>query len=100
VVIEDLVRTGDPSAVWWFLHTPAQIRLEEKGQRAVLTLGGNELVVELTSSPEARFVVMDARPLSSSPDPDGQSKNEGIRKLAIELGGVSEATIRVLVHAR
>jgi len=99
VVVEDYVRTDDPSEVWWFLHTPATVKLEQEGKRAILSLGSHKLAVEMTSSPEGRFVVMDARPLRQSPDPVGQSKNEGIRKLAIRYSEVTEKTIRVVFNA-
>lgn len=98
VVVEDYVKMDSPSHLWWFFHTPASIELEREGRKAILALGGHELSVELTSSPEARFIVMDARPLPTSPDPAGQSSNEGIRKLAIHYGGVTEARIKVLIR--
>jgi hypothetical protein len=100
VIVEDYVEMDQPSYVWWFLHTPAEVRLEREGREAILALGGKELSFELTASPEAGFKVMDPRPLPTSPDPAGQSVNEGIRKLAIRFGGVTEASIKVVISAR
>ncbi len=98
VLIEDRVETKDPVAVWWFLHTPAEIRLEQEGRRAILVLGEKKLLVELASWPEARFVAMNARPLPTSPDPAGQSTNDGIRKLAIQVAGATEASLKVVIQ--
>jgi hypothetical protein len=98
VVIEDVVEMDDDAQVWWFLHTPAAVRLEEKGRFAILAMGERELSVKLTSPQDAQFIVMDAKPLPTSPDPSGQSANEGIRKLAIQSGNVRETTIRVVIR--
>jgi hypothetical protein len=99
VIIEDYIEMDEPAYIWWFLHTPAEVRLERDGRQAILRLGEKELSCELISSPEASFQVMDAQPLPSSPDPAGQSTNDGIRKLAIRFGGVREAEIKVVIKA-
>ena len=40
---------------------------------------------------------MDAQPLPASPHPEGQAKNERIRKLAIHLTGISDSRLAVLL---
>lgn len=41
---------------------------------------------------------MDARPLPSSPDPEAQAKSEGVRKLAVQLEGVTDQRLAVLLE--
>ena len=53
--------------------------------------------MELLSPSGAKLEVMDAQPLPSSPHPEGQAKNEHVRKLAIHLTGVSDSRIAVLL---
>jgi hypothetical protein len=40
---------------------------------------------------------MDAQPLPTSPHPEGQAKNERIRKLAIRLTGISDSRLAVVL---
>ena len=52
------------------------------------------------SRPRTRsFELMDAQPLPASPHPEGQAKNERIRKLAIHLTGISDSRLAVLLVA-
>ena len=134
-VARDQVRVTDrlafesPAEVWWFAHTMAKVTLSEDGRSAVLTQDGKALRARIVSPAEAKFVVMDARPLPTSPDPKGQNPNDGsektntadganfarrgelpqygepnrdlaIRKLAIHLVKVDEATIEVVFESQ
>lgn len=98
--VTDEIETVEPMPVWWFAHTMAEVELQDQGRKAVLRLNGKEIEVRLNVPENARFEVMDARPLGSSPDPEGQDPNEGIRKLAINLEGVRETTISVSFSPR
>jgi len=42
--------------------------------------------------------VRDAAPLPSSPHPEGQNANNGVRKLAIQLPSLIEARLTVLLE--
>lgn len=85
--------------LYWFMHTRAQIDLSEDKKSAILTnAAGKRLWVGIIDG-EQTFSVMDAVPLSTSPNPDEweenkandgsstnpqkQNANTGIRKLAI-----------------
>jgi hypothetical protein len=46
---------------------------------------------------DAKFELRDAQPLPASPHPEGQAKNERVRKLAIHLTGISDARLAVLL---
>jgi hypothetical protein len=79
------------------MHTPASISIENDGHAANLEQVGAQLRAVILSPPEAKFQIREAQPLPSSPHPDGQAKNERIRKLAINLGGISDCRLAVLL---
>ncbi|MEX0774766.1 MAG: heparinase II/III family protein [Phycisphaeraceae bacterium] len=99
VLVQDEVRFKAAGDVWWFMHTQAKVTLADDGRGATLAFGGDEarLDVRLLSPSGAKFQVMDAAPLSGSPNPAGQADNKGTRKLAIHLAGVDAATIAVVM---
>ncbi len=77
VTVRDEVGEVEAVNLWWFAHTRASITLHDDGRRAVLTQDGKTLTAELLSPADATFAVMDARPLRTSPDPQGQNPNNG-----------------------
>lgn len=95
VLIQDEVSAQRPSELWWFMHTKADIELSEDGRAATLRRGDKRLLVRLLSPGSARFHVMAARPLPTSPDPPGQNPNSGIRKLAVHLENVTDLRLVV-----
>lgn len=97
VVVQDEIETKNLSHVWWFMHTRAKIELNKDRDEARLTQGDANLSARIVSPKGARFDVMDAAPLSTSPNPEGQERNEGVRKLVIHLGGVTNAHIAILL---
>ena len=97
ILVQDEIRTGKPSRVWWFMHTEADISVQPDGATALLTREGKKLWARVLSPAGASFTVMDARALPTSPNPPGQNANTGIRKLAISIEGVSDTRISVLL---
>jgi len=95
VLVQDEVRTTQPAEVCWFLHTPAEITVADEGRRATLRQGSRRLQAEVLAPAEARWTVMEARPLPSSPQPPKQHPNPGIRKLALRLPHVTELRLVV-----
>lgn len=93
LLVEDEIQTKAPSTVWWFMHTRASIQVAEDGKSALLTQNGKRLWVAMTSPTESpiqgRFQVMEAKPFPESMNPQGQTDNNGIRKLAIKLDNVT-----------
>ena len=111
--------------VWWFAHTRCGCDIDETGRVAVLThaASGERLRVDLRGPDAARFEVMPARPLPTSPNPAGQNPNDGTmartwrkiggqpvlldqpdpnqiyRKLAIHLRVKRRAELRVRLEA-
>lgn len=98
VAISDRVEAAYPLNTWWFFHTQAEVTLAPDGRSATLSQRGREMRVRLESSDPvgAHFQVMDARPLSSSPDPAGQNRNQGVRKLAVFLINVKHVNLDVV----
>ena len=97
VLVQDEIQADKPVELWWFMHTPASVRIENDGRAANLEQAGAQLRAEILSPPDAKFQIMDAQPLPSSPHPEGQAKNERIRKLAIHLTGISDTRLAVLL---
>jgi hypothetical protein len=83
--------------VWWFLHTPAEIKLNETGSEASLSRDGQRLLVKLLSPPGAAFSIQDAQPLPAAPHPPSQAANDGIRKLAVHLPNTTDLRLAVLL---
>lgn len=98
LVVQDEIQAEKPAEVWWFMHTPASVKIEDDGHRAILKQVGKELVAELKLPTNAAFELMDAQPLPTSPHPAKQAKNEGAVKLAVHLSGVTDARIVVCLR--
>jgi len=97
VLIQDEIQAEVPADVWWFLHTPAALEIEEDGKTAIFSQVGTELRAQILSPAGARFQIMDATPLPTSPHPDKQAKNDNVRKLAIHLTGITDSRVAVLL---
>jgi hypothetical protein len=97
VLVQDEIQADKPVELWWFMHTPASVRIADDGRTANLQQAGMQLHAEILSPVDARFQIMDAQPLPTSPHPERQAKNERIRKLAIHLAGISNARLAVLL---
>ncbi|HEY0073769.1 MAG TPA: heparinase II/III family protein [Abditibacteriaceae bacterium] len=97
VLVQDEVTAKAPSKLFWFLHTPAKIEVAENGQSATLSIGDKKLLARLLGPTNAKFSVLDAKPLPTSPNPEGQKENKGIQRLTIELNDVTTTRLRVLL---
>jgi hypothetical protein len=97
VLVQDEIQAENPAEVWWFMHTPASVKIDSNGRTATLQQVGTKLRAEILSPADAKFQIMDAQPLPASPHPERQAKNERIRKLAIHLSGVSDTRLAVLL---
>lgn len=95
VLVQDEIEAGQPAEVWWFMHTPAQVSLSDDQHSAILTQGQAKLWASLLSPSGARFTVLEAKPLPSSPNPENQRANERVRKLAVHLPGMKNLRLVV-----
>jgi hypothetical protein len=98
VLVEDEIRADQPANVWWFAHTAAEVRLNPDSRSATLSQSGKTLVAEILSPANACFQVLEAAPLPSSPHPEKQNENRGVRKLAIHLNA-TEIRLAVVFSA-
>lgn len=98
VLIQDDVELAQPGTLYWFLHTRMETALSTDGRQAELRQGGATMRIRLLQPEGARFRVMDAKPLPSSPTPARQADNRGVRKLAIELAMRRPIRLRVLME--
>ena len=97
VVVQDEVRSKTRVAVWWSMHTTANIVLSADGRSAMLSNGSDKRLWLTIQSPRAAtFSVRDATPLPSSPNPAGQNRNAGAKKLSISLSRARKTRITVL----
>jgi hypothetical protein len=97
LLVQDEIQAAKPVELWWFMHTPASIRIEDGGRTARLEQVGAQLRAEILSPADAKFQIMDAQPLSTSPHPERQAKNARAQKLAIHLTGVSNTRLAVVL---
>ncbi|WP_020575439.1 DUF7594 domain-containing protein [Actinopolymorpha alba] len=95
LLVQDELTAAEPAEVWWFMHTAATIAVAADGRSARLTRGGQQVLARITSPEGAVFYNAAAKPLWTSPDPDVQNDNLGIRKLAIRLTGVTNPRVAV-----
>jgi hypothetical protein len=100
-LVQDEISSETVNDIWWFAHGAPKtaFALSDDGTEATLKRNGKTCTVRLLSPAGAGFTIMDAKPLPSSPDPEIQNQNQGMRKLAIHLARVKNATIAVLVNA-
>jgi hypothetical protein len=96
VLVQDEVQAKDPAELWWFMHTPAAIKIEDDGTSALLSQVGVEMRAHILSPPGAHFQIMDAAPLPSSPHPENQARNEGAKKLAVKIVGVTDTRLAIV----
>ncbi|MBQ7573272.1 MAG: heparinase II/III family protein [Clostridia bacterium] len=99
VVIRDEISLKKLSDVYWFMHTDAQIQLKDNNT-AVLTKNGKSVTAKLVSNAKtAKFSVMDAKPLPTSPESSEQNANEGIRKLTVTAKESGNVYFQISVSA-
>ena len=97
LLVCDELTLKEPSEVWWFMHTRAEVAVAADGLGATLSQEGRQIEVVLLDAPDgAKLVAMDADRLPSSPGPTpGELGAEGYHKLAIKVEKVMEARLAV-----
>lgn len=98
VVIQDEIKSDKPIQLFWFLHTRAEVTLSGNGRSAVLKIDSASVQIDIITPSKAKFTVMKAVPLPTSPQLSENNKNEGIRKLSLALDGVVNERIVVEIH--
>ncbi len=95
VVVRDELDLGVGADVEWAMHTRADVDIAPDGRTATLTQGGVVLEAHLDATTTGTFSIVDAVPAATSPNPDGQTPNTGVRKLVVRLTGAGATAIAV-----
>ncbi len=96
ILLVDEIQCKNPTDLYWFAHTKAAVSLSADGKTAELTLKGKTLTAQIISPSNATFSLMEAKPLSTSPNPTGQNANAGVQKLTIHLNDFQNGNIAVV----
>jgi hypothetical protein len=101
MLIQDELHVEHGGEVWWFAHTPANVTLDASSRVAKLEQNGKTVYATLCEPADARFSVLDASPLPTSPRVAGQADeshgSHPIRKLAIHLEKQTAVRVAVLI---
>lgn len=92
LVIRDEISLKKSSTLYWFMITDADVTLTENG--AILTQGGKTLNLEFITNVYAEISADTAKPLPTSPSPDGNEKEKSTR-IAIKLIANSNVDLTV-----
>ena len=97
IILRDEIRCLKASQIYWFMHTPAKVSISEDGKTASLSLNGKKLSANLFCSvSSAKFSLMDAKPLPTSPQSKYNKSNKGIQKLCICIDSAKDVDISVV----
>ncbi len=97
-LVQDEIKGLKANDIWWFAHSDVGMAcaVSKDGRRAILERNGKKCYAYLLAPANAKFVVMDAKPLPTSPNPDIQNPNKGMKKLAVHLPKTKDVTIAAL----
>ena len=95
--IADEIKCEEPSELFLFYHTEADIELTENNRQAILKQDGKSIVMSLVKPLEAQFEVLPANPMPESPILPFQEKNDGTRKLSIHFTDTVGVDVEVTI---
>lgn len=85
LTVRNEIDLNKKSTIYWFMHTQADVAVNENNE-VILSQGQESVKLRFaTNAQNAEVSVMDAKPLPTSPNPEQQNQNAGIRKVAIKL---------------
>lgn len=93
--VTDQFTCARPAEIWSFFHTTADVHIAADGKSAILSQKGKRLGVRFREPTPAIFRLLPAEPLPTSPNPSMQTPNKGVKKLAVHLTAVTEASVSV-----
>ncbi len=98
VIVRDEIELKGESDIYWFLHTKADIVMENNNT-AVLNLEGKKVKVQiLTNASDYTFGPADAAPLPTSPQiAQSNNSSSNLRKLALNIKANGRLTITVKI---
>ncbi len=92
--ITDTFKCKQPSEVYWFMHTKADIEITDS-HHAELTINGKKMLAVLSENSVGEFSVMNAESLLDNVDNRLKGHMEGMKKLAVHSSNVKGGTIEV-----
>lgn len=95
--IADEIKCKEPSELFLFYHTEAEIELTQNNRQAILKQDGKSIVVNLVKPLDAQFEVLSAEPLPTSPILPFQEKNEGTKKLSIHFVDAEDVDVEITI---
>ena len=95
LMIQDELELKEPGEIWWFMHTRAEITVQNNAQQVILKKNGKKLMASIQSSEPASFSVVEARSLPSSPKDKYWNPPAGMKKLAIHFENIKSLTLNV-----
>ena len=94
-VRDEIDLAKDNSEIYWFMHTTADAYVADE-RTVALSKDGKTMTLRFdTDAPDAEISIMDAVPLPSSPQGEGQTNNVGVRKVAIKLNASGKVNLTV-----
>ena len=94
-VRDEIDLAKDNSEIYWFMHTTADAYLADD-RTVALSKDGKTMTLRFeTDAPDAQLSIMDASPLPSSPQGEGQTNNVGVRKIAIKINASGKVNLAV-----
>lgn len=92
---DEIILNKNNSEIYWFMHTQAAAEVIDD-HTVILSQNEKSLVLNFNyNALSAKVKVMNAVPLSSSPEGKGQNSNDGYRKVAIRLVGSGKVMLTV-----
>lgn len=96
VLVQDEVDLKEPSEYYWFMHTYADIAIAEDGKSAILSKDGKRLYAQIAAENEdAKFTVLEDKPLPGSKQIEGQKLLPSLHKLTIHLPSTERVRLAV-----
>ncbi len=95
--IADEIKCKEPSELFLFYHTDAEIALSKNGRQAILKKEGKSMVVDLLNPLDAQFEVRQAEPMPESPNLPFEEKNPGVQKLTVHFTDIEAVDVEVVM---
>lgn len=94
LTVRDEIELDKESTVYWFMNTRADVAVTDDG--AVLSQNGKSMKLNFkTNAAHCTIESMEAKPLDTSPQPEGQNPNSGVQRVTIKLSGSGKINLTV-----
>ncbi len=96
LVLQDEMILTESSEIYSFINFyEADIKIINEGKEAIVSKNGKYLHVNINCDNPFSLKVMDSVPLPTSPDPEGQSRFENLKKLVIHMQDAEKVNLCV-----